>query len=46
MMTKKSLKKIDKKGREETWEWEESPEATKAIERLHETIRQSKEKGV
>ena len=25
-MTKRSFKKIDKKGREETWEWEETPE--------------------
>ena len=32
---KKQLKKIDKKGREEVWEWEETPEATKALERLH-----------
>ena len=24
-MTKKSLKRTDKKGREEIWEWEETP---------------------
>ena len=32
---KKQFTKTDKKGREETWEWEETPEATKALERLH-----------
>ena len=36
---KKEYKKTDKKGREETWEWEETPEMTAAVERLHETIR-------
>ena len=36
---KKSRKKIDKKSRVEIWEWEETPEATEAIEKLHETIR-------
>ncbi len=40
MMTTKQFKKIDKKGREETWEWEETPEVTKALERLHQTIRE------
>ena len=25
-MTKKTFKKTDKKGREEIWEWEETPE--------------------
>ena len=25
-MTKRSFKKTDSKGREETWEWEETPE--------------------
>ena len=34
-----SRKKKDKKGREEEWIWEETPEATEAIKRLHETIR-------
>lgn len=42
-MTKKSKKKIDKKGREETWEWEETPELTAAVARLHETIRRNNE---
>ena len=32
---KKSWTKIDKKGREEVWEWEETPEARKALEVLH-----------
>ena len=27
----------------ETWEWEESPEATEAIKRLHDDIRRLKE---
>ncbi len=43
MMTTKQFKKIDKKGREETWEWEETPEVTKALERLHQTIRENAE---
>tara|TARA_B100000131_G_C17911195_1_gene530417 strand:- start:21 stop:152 length:132 start_codon:yes stop_codon:yes gene_type:complete len=38
---KKQAKKIDKKGREETWEWEETPEATKALERLHAQMREN-----
>ncbi len=38
-MTKKSNNKVDKKGRKETWEWEETPETIKALEKLHETIR-------
>tara|TARA_Y100000356_G_C11249810_1_gene286360 strand:+ start:1056 stop:1208 length:153 start_codon:yes stop_codon:yes gene_type:complete len=33
---------IDSKGN--TWEWDETPEVTKAVERLHETIRQNKRK--
>lgn len=33
-MTKKSLKRTDKKGREETWEWEETPELLAALEQL------------
>ena len=38
-MTKKEFKKIDKKGREETWEWEETPETIKALEKLHQDMR-------
>ena len=41
---KKSWTKIDKKGREETWEWEETPELrayinSQATKRLHEDIK-------
>jgi|TARA_B100001939_G_C16868394_1_gene585190 hypothetical protein len=30
-MTKRSVKKTDSKGREEIWEWEETPELKKWI---------------
>ena len=33
-MTLKSFTKKDKKGREETWEWEETPELLAALEQL------------
>ena len=33
-MATKTFKKIDKKGREETWEWEETPELLAALEQL------------
>ena len=33
-MTTKSFTKKDKKGREETWEWEETPELLAALEQL------------
>ena len=42
-MTKKSLTKTDSKGREETWEWEETPEVIEALKKLHETIRRNNE---
>jgi len=32
-MTKRSYTKTDKKGREETWEWEETPELTEFIKK-------------
>lgn len=35
-----SLKKKDKKGRKEEWDWEQNEETRKAVERLHETIRE------
>tara|TARA_B100000530_G_scaffold173630_1_gene109630 strand:+ start:260 stop:391 length:132 start_codon:yes stop_codon:yes gene_type:complete len=38
-MTKKEFKKIDSKGREETWEWDETPEVTEALKRLHQDMR-------
>ena len=41
-MTKREFRKTDKKGREETWEWEETEEMPKAVERLHQTIRENK----
>ena len=34
-MTTKQFKKIDKKGHEEVWEWEETPEVVAAIAALH-----------
>ena len=34
-MSKKEFKTTDKKGRETTWEWEETPEVSAALERLH-----------
>ena len=37
-MTKKEFKKTDSKGREETWEWEETPETKEARRKLHKTI--------
>ena len=36
-MTSKTFTKTDKKGREETWEWDETPESVAAIEQLHKT---------
>ena len=45
-MTKKEFKKTDSKGREEIWGWEETPEMTAAVERLHETIRKNKQQEI
>ena len=36
-MTVKTFTKIDKKGREETWSWEETPEVLAALEKLNES---------
>ena len=36
-MTVKTFTKIDKKGREETWSWEETPEVLAALEALNES---------
>ncbi len=44
-MTKKTFETVDKKGRQSTWEWDETPEVRKALERLHDTIRENKESG-
>ena len=41
-MTKKSFTTVDKKGRESTWEWDETPEVRKALEKLHQDIREDK----
>tara|TARA_R100000008_G_C3455703_1_gene101637 strand:- start:159 stop:296 length:138 start_codon:yes stop_codon:yes gene_type:complete len=43
-MTLKQFKKIDKKGREETWEWEETPELLAALEQLQKSSDIVKEK--
>lgn len=37
-MATKSHKKIDSKGHEETWEWEETPELVKAINEWKKTV--------
>ena len=36
-MTKKEFKKTDSKGREEIWEWEETPELLAALEAMRQT---------
>ena len=36
-MTRKSRSKKDGKGREETWEWEETSEVKEALKRLHDS---------
>ncbi len=40
---KKSWTKKDSKGREETWEWEETPEVRAALEKLHANKGQTEE---
>jgi len=50
MNAKKSWTKIDKKGREETWEWEETPELRAFIEqqatkKLHEDMKDNALQG-
>ena len=39
-MTTKTFTKKDKKGREETWEWDETPEVTEALKKLHQDMRE------
>tara|TARA_B100000287_G_scaffold185102_1_gene175038 strand:- start:13666 stop:13815 length:150 start_codon:yes stop_codon:yes gene_type:complete len=39
---KKTFTKTDKKGREETWEWEETPEVIEALKNLHDEMRHAK----
>ena len=41
-MTKKTYETVDKKGRQSTWEWEETPDVIKALERLHQDIKEEK----
>ena len=41
-MTTKSFTKKDKKGREETWEWEETPELLAALEQLSKSTQVAK----
>ena len=38
-MTKRTFENIEKKGRKSEWEWEETPEVTKALETLRATER-------
>ena len=45
-MTKKEFKKTDSKGREETWEWEETPEVLSALEQLRKSSALVEEKKV
>ena len=45
-MTKEEFKKTDSKGREEIWEWDDTEEMRKAVERLHETIRKNKQQDI
>tara|TARA_B100000073_G_scaffold248990_1_gene209231 strand:- start:703 stop:843 length:141 start_codon:yes stop_codon:yes gene_type:complete len=42
-MTKRTSTKTDSKGREEVWEWEETPETVAALKKLHETVRKNNE---
>jgi len=44
-MTTRSFTKKDKKGREETWEWEETPDVIKALDRLHQNMRENSEQS-
>jgi hypothetical protein len=37
-MTKKTYKKVDSKGRQEEWSWEETPETTAAMKKLWKNI--------
>tara|TARA_B100000902_G_scaffold240702_1_gene227993 strand:+ start:17928 stop:18074 length:147 start_codon:yes stop_codon:yes gene_type:complete len=34
-MSIKKFKKVDTKGREEIWQWDETPELSQAIKNLH-----------
>jgi hypothetical protein len=43
-LTKRTFKKIDKKGREEEWSWDETDEVKKALEKLHQDMRDEDDK--
>ena len=44
-MATKSFTKKDKKGREEPWEWEETPELLAALEQLSKSTQLAKDSG-
>ena len=44
-MTIRTFTKKDKKGREETWEWEETPELLAALEQLSKSTQLAKNSG-
>ena len=44
-MATKSFTKKDKKGREETWEWEETPELLAALEQVSKSTQLVKDVG-
>lgn len=41
-MATKSHTKTGKKGHKEEWSWEETPEVTEALSKLHQTVEQNK----
>lgn len=43
-MATRTHTKTDSKGREETWEWEETPEVVAAVTQLHKTIAENKKR--
>jgi len=43
-MATRTHTKIGKKGHEEEWSWEETPEVTEALAKLHRTVEQNKKK--
>ncbi len=44
-MVKKTFEKKDKKGREESWEWEQTPEVIAALEQLRKSSEVVKNDG-
>jgi hypothetical protein len=43
-MASRKHTKIGKKGHEEEWSWEESPEVLEALSNLHKTVQENKVK--